>query len=103
MPQFKMSLLNHLECMSSEATLDATLGFFRNNGFFDYNARCDDFAFIVSKYLNEKMIKIVSNKTINAEMSVGHVASLDNRFIIATQYYSKQMLSINFHAKFETC
>ena len=87
--------------MSDTTTIAVIFGYFRKNEFLDYNVECSNFISIISKYIENKSIKI-GNNNINIDIfdagnhniSPNNLDVLNKNFIVGTTTSHNHMLSI---------
>ena len=83
--------------MDAETTIEVICGYFRANGFFEYNVKCDDFAKIISKYIIEPDIQFGNNiENINTvdNVSMKETDCLNKQFIISVKQSSSELLRL---------
>ena len=92
----KLSIIsNHLDLMNFETTIALIYGYFRANGFFDYNIKIDDFIKLVKKYMSKNQIKLVkSHKSIKlaSDVEVHTLHAVSKECLVG--FTSNNMLSL---------
>ena len=97
---------NHLSIMKHETILSIIGTYFKDNGYLNYNTKCDPFINIISEYIIEKSIKINNNNEyidlyeydhdyeFDETLYVGLMDIIDKDFIAIAEPTEKQLLSL---------